>query len=145
MLDIHIWISQCRKNVVSLDWIQQRATKMIMGLECLSYEEWLRAGGEKPQGDIINVSKDLKLERVKMKRDSSQLHSAKEQEAIGTKWFRGYFFNKRRKVFFFYSCGHQRDVQRHCGVFIHRDIQNASGTNPGQSALVDSALSKKVH
>lgn len=74
---------------------------MIMGLECLSYEEWLRAGGEKPQGDIINVSKDLKLERVKMKRDSSQLHSAKEQEAIGTKWFRGYFFNKRRKVFFF--------------------------------------------
>lgn len=59
---------------------------MIMGVECLSYEEWLRAGGEKPKGDLINVSKYLRLRRVKnMKRDSSQFHSVKEQEAIGTK------------------------------------------------------------
>lgn len=52
------------------------------------------------------------------------------------------FLNKRKKVKFFY---HQRDVQRHCEVFIHGDIQNASGTSSGQSALVDSALSKRVH
>lgn len=58
---------------------------MIMGLECLSYEEWLRAGGEEAQGDLINVSKYLRLGRAKkIKPDSSQLHSVKEQEATGT-------------------------------------------------------------
>lgn len=94
----HIWSARSSsgapnvgKNMVSLDWIQQRATKMIMRLECLSYEEWLRTGGEK--GDLINVSKYLKLGGVKtMKWESSQLHSVKEQEAIGPKWSIGYFF-----------------------------------------------------
>lgn len=71
--------------MILLDWIQQRATEMIMGLEHLSYEEWLRAGGEKAQGDIINVSEYLKLRRVKkMEQDFYQPHSVKEQEAIGT-------------------------------------------------------------
>ena len=68
-----------------LEQIQQKATKMIKGLEHLSYEEWLRAGGQKAQGDLIDVSKYLKLGRVKkMEPDSSQWHSVKGQEAIGT-------------------------------------------------------------
>lgn len=56
---------------------------MIMGLECLSYKEWLRAGGEEAQGDLINVSKYLRLGRVKkMKPDSSQWSPATRQEAM---------------------------------------------------------------
>lgn len=58
---------------------------MIKGLEHLSHEKWLRAGGEKAQGDLINVSKYLKLGSVKkIEPDSSQWHSMKGQEATGT-------------------------------------------------------------
>ncbi|KAK4817412.1 LOW QUALITY PROTEIN: hypothetical protein QYF61_013479, partial [Mycteria americana] len=100
---IQFWTSQCRKDMDLLEQIQQRTTKMIKGLEHLSYEEWLRAGGEKAQGDLINVSKYLKLGRVKkMERDSSQRHSNK-------------------KVFY---CGGgqtlEQIAQRGCGVSILR-------------------------
>ena len=40
----HIKI-QYRKDVELLEWVQRRATKMIIGLEYLSYEERLRERG----------------------------------------------------------------------------------------------------
>ena len=42
---IQAWGLQYRKDVELLEWVQRRATKMIRGLEHLSYEERLRELG----------------------------------------------------------------------------------------------------
>ncbi|KAK4814815.1 hypothetical protein QYF61_027479 [Mycteria americana] len=41
---VQFWVPQDRRGVELLERVQQRATKMIKGLEHLSYEEKLRAG-----------------------------------------------------------------------------------------------------
>ena len=42
---IHLWSPQHRKDMDLLKWVQRRATKMIRGLEHLSYEERLKELG----------------------------------------------------------------------------------------------------
>ena len=54
---IQAWGPQYRKDVELLEWVQRRATKMIRGLENLSYEERLRELGM------------LSLEKRKLQRD----------------------------------------------------------------------------
>ena len=39
---VQAWGPQYRKDMELLEWVQRRATKMIRGLEHLSYEESLR-------------------------------------------------------------------------------------------------------
>jgi len=39
---LEYWGSQYRKDVELLKWVQRRSTKMIKGLEYLSYEERLK-------------------------------------------------------------------------------------------------------
>ena len=41
---VHMWSPQYRRDVDLLEHIQRRATKMIQGMEHLSYEDRLRAG-----------------------------------------------------------------------------------------------------
>jgi len=42
---IHLWSPQNKKDMDLLEWVQRRATKMIQGMEHLSYEKRLRELG----------------------------------------------------------------------------------------------------
>jgi len=39
---VQLWSPQYKKDIGLIEWVQRRITKMMRGLECLSYEERLR-------------------------------------------------------------------------------------------------------
>ncbi|KAK4824359.1 hypothetical protein QYF61_013694 [Mycteria americana] len=126
-----------------LERVQQRATKMIKGLEHLTYKERLRAGTvqpreEKARRDLINVYKYLE---GGCKEDRARLFSvvpSNRARGSGHRPKHGGFPLNIRKHFFTEDEGDQalaQVVQRACGVSILGDIQKPFGHGPGQSSV----------
>ncbi|KAK4818261.1 hypothetical protein QYF61_009966 [Mycteria americana] len=138
-------VSQYKKDMDLLEWVQRRATKMTRGMEHLSYEERLRELGlfglEKRglQRDFIVAFQYLK---EAYKKDGDRLFSrpcCDRTKGNGCKLKQGRFRLDIRKAFFYNEGGEtlQQVAQRGGRCPIPGNIQGQAGQGSEQPDLVE--------
>jgi len=100
---IQLWSPQHKKDMDVLEWIQRRATKIIRGLEYLSYEDRLRELGlfslekRRHRGDLIAAFQYLK---DAYRKDGGYKVGSVRRRGHGCKLKEGSFRLEIRKKFF---------------------------------------------
>lgn len=99
---VQFWVPRSLRNMDILDWVQQRASKMVKGLKHLTYEQRLRElglFGLEKRRLLIKVYEYLIWGHKEVGARPLSVMTRKGQEAKGSNWNRKLCLNVRMKLF----------------------------------------------